>query len=138
MPVYNKYPYDGLVLTSEQNAIKCSNVYNFINPNIPCLKEKTFLNNKCATSLDWCNNECILPTLHGVNTTIDLARDTLKGKDIYSHKLIKSMYEGVDQKPLTNPKYQNYYDIFNNDYSHANILYTNPVVELIHKIFKNN
>lgn len=84
------------------------------------------------------NNECILPTLHGVNTTIDLARDALKGKYIYSHELIKSMYEGVDQKPLTNPKYQNYYDIFNNDYSHANILYTNPVVEPIHKILKEN
>lgn len=34
--------------------------------------------------------------------------------------------------------YGDYYDIFNNDYSHANILYTNPVVKLIHKIFKNN
>ena len=134
IPIYNKYPYDGLVLTSEQNAIKCQNIHNFIDPNIPCIGQKSFLNKKCSNSLSACNDICSLPKMHGVNTTIELAKDVFKGKDIYSLDLIKSMYEGVDQKPLTNLKYENYYNIFNNNYSHANIPHSDDVVALIHKI----
>lgn len=134
IPTYKKYPFDGLVLTSEQNAIENEFIYNFIDPKIPCLKEKSYLNKMCATSLTECNKTCPLPFLHGVNFTIDLSKDVLKGKDVYSLDLIKSMYEGVEQKPLTNPEYRNYYEIFNSNYSHANILYSDDVVSLISEI----
>ena len=128
---YERFPFDGLVLTSEQRMILHDYEVNFADENLPCYNERRFLNYCCGTSLiDKCKN-CVCPQIIFSSTAFSIAMDALKGNDPMRNQIIKSIYQGLNRSSIINENYKNYYDVYASDYSHMYLIQCDNVIATI-------
>lgn len=138
-----KYPFDGLVSISEQISIDYAKIIGLSDPNLGCYSDKDYLKSPCYFQQGFylsCKKSCSLSSFDLDATLLSLGIEALKNYieglisgNKYSFNLddfdiVKDIFNGVSGDPISNPKNQNYYNVYNSDYSHQNLRYCNETI----------
>lgn len=128
MNFLRKYPFDGVVATHEQRAIEHDFEINFADENLPCFKQKTYIERNCGASIyDRCKN-CQSPYFDFFTSVFEIAMDVMKGNKPLNNDIINAIWEGISRDNLTNVSYKNYYDIYASEYSHKYLAQHNAAI----------
>ena len=131
MSIDKKYPFDGLVLTSEQKDIDYDYNVNVTSKKIPCYDKETYTNKSCGSiAYDRCKG-CNLPFFDGNASAFIVAMDALGGVDPFENEIVKTIFEGVNREELTYSSKANYYNIYASEYSHMYIAQCDEVIAII-------
>lgn len=123
VPIHTEYrfPFDGLVKIDEQKSINCFAVVDIADPSLPCFSDKDYAKSSCSHgSVSKCYS-CPLPKFDPASAVFTSALDLITGGDPFSNGIVQAMLDGASLVPLKNDYYEQYYDIFASEYSHAHI-----------------
>lgn len=128
-------PFDGLVKISEQKAIEHADFIHLVKKDVPCLHSKKYAESVCSLQTGLyigCKESCTLSSISFSGTIMDaffsLIDNAIHGKDfdkLENYPVAVAIIAGKDGKPENMPsekKYQAYYNIYADDYSHTHIV----------------
>lgn len=140
---YIKYPFDGLVSISEQQAINHATILGFSDKNLGCYNDKGFMESPCYYQSGFylsCKKTCCLSSFDlnlsllkiGIQALGDLISSWVKGTEfkfnLDDYDIIKDIYNGVNGDPISNPNNKNFYNVYKSEYSHQNLRYCDETI----------
>lgn len=142
LEINKRYPFDTLVLGSEQVNIKYEDIEILHEPNVNCVSVSKNFKYPCCSTISFPhhhNCKCALPCFdisYALVKTIQDAIDQLNKNDannndsfedqvkeaFKNNPIVIAFKEALEHKPCSNEQYKQYYDILNGRFSHLNIV----------------